>query len=324
MSIRDHAKPHEIAVLFAFLSAVGLTAALEFRWLLHRWLHRRETPCPRFWPFLGPSADRALTAALHAAAAGGLLCILYGRFIEPRWLAVRFIEIHSEKVLAQTGRLRIAHLSDFHSEQTPIVEIKAAEAAAKLKPDLIVVTGDFINTEAGLPTARRALEILSRAGPLFLVTGNFDIGLLPDNAFKGIPATVLDRQTIELTIRGTPVRITGLPVENEGYFPLILRKLPRKPALDIFLDHYSDLIDAASQAGFDLYLAGHTHGGQVRLPWYGALVTLAKTGKEYESGLYLVRSTTLHVSRGLGMMGEQAPRVRFLCRPELTIIDLVP
>ena len=60
---------------------------------------------------------------------------------------------------------------------------------------------------------------------------------------------------------------------------------------------------AASRAGFDLYLAGHTHGGQVRLPWYGALVSLAKTGKKHESGLYRVGRTTLHVSPVLGMMG---------------------
>jgi predicted MPP superfamily phosphohydrolase len=70
--------------------------------------------------------------------------------------------------------------------------------------------------------------------------------------------------------------------------------------------------------------AGHIHGGQVALPFYGALVTLSRTGKTYESGLYRVGGTWLHVSRGLGMEGGHIPRVRFWARPEVTVIEAYP
>ena len=83
-------------------------------------------------------------------------------------------------------------------------------------------------------------------------------------------------------------------------------------------------VNAAAENGADLCLAGHIHGGQVRLPWYGAIVTLSKTGKKYEAGLYRVKDTWLYVNRGIGMEGSCAPRVRFNCRPEVTVLDMVP
>ena len=74
----------------------------------------------------------------------------------------------------------------------------------------------------------------------------------------------------------------------------------------------------------DLYCAGHTHGGQVALPLYGALITLSKYGKRYEAGLYHEKDTWLYVNRGIGMDGGFAPRVRFWSVPELTVIDIRP
>ena len=76
-------------------------------------------------------------------------------------------------------------------------------------------------------------------------------------------------------------------------------------------------------AGVDLQLSGHTHGGQVRLPLYGALLTLSAMGKRFEAGLYRLGEMALYVNRGLGMEGGAAPRVRFLCRPEITVFDLL-
>ena len=94
-------------------------------------------------------------------------------------------------------------------------------------------------------------------------------------------------------------------------------------AVHIFAHHYPDEIYEAAKHGVDLYLAGHTHGGQVALPLYGALVTLSRYGKRFEAGLYHVGETALYVSRGIGMEGGTAPRVRFWARPEIAVIDLV-
>lgn len=92
-------------------------------------------------------------------------------------------------------------------------------------------------------------------------------------------------------------------------------------AYKIFLYHYPDGIRAASAKGLDLFLAGHTHGGQIRLPFYGALVTASTLGKQFEYGHYVVGKTHMNVSSGIEMTGLP---VRFLTPPEVAVIDVVP
>jgi predicted MPP superfamily phosphohydrolase len=94
-------------------------------------------------------------------------------------------------------------------------------------------------------------------------------------------------------------------------------------ALRLLLFHSPDIAQDASEAGVDLYLCGHTHGGQVRLPFYGALITSSALGKKYEMGRYEIGPMTLYVSRGIGVEGASAPRARFLCSPEVILWSLV-
>jgi uncharacterized protein len=77
-------------------------------------------------------------------------------------------------------------------------------------------------------------------------------------------------------------------------------------------------------SNIDLYLCGHTHGGQIRLPFYGAIVTSSVTGKEFEKGLYSTGRTNLYVSAGVGLEGKSAPRMRLLCRPEAIFWTIRP
>jgi hypothetical protein len=79
---------------------------------------------------------------------------------------------------------------------------------------------------------------------------------------------------------------------------------------------------AAATLGVDLYLAGHTHGGQWRLPGFGAILTSSRHWKRYEAGSYREDKTHLYVSRGIGMEGFGAPRARLFCPPEVVVIDL--
>jgi len=74
----------------------------------------------------------------------------------------------------------------------------------------------------------------------------------------------------------------------------------------------------------DVYLCGHTHGGQIALPFYGALTTLSKHGKKYEAGLYHEGNTRLYVNRGIGLEGGKAPPMRFFARPEITVFEIGP
>jgi predicted MPP superfamily phosphohydrolase len=87
------------------------------------------------------------------------------------------------------------------------------------------------------------------------------------------------------------------------------------------LYHYPDLIDRLASKQVDLLLAGHTHGGQIALPFFGAIVTLSKGWKRYERGLYRVGESYLYVNRGLG---TDLPAIRFFARPEIAVIDLIP
>jgi len=80
----------------------------------------------------------------------------------------------------------------------------------------------------------------------------------------------------------------------------------------------------AVELGVNLYLCGHTHGGQISLPLYGALATSSKYGKRYEAGLYQQQHTRLYVSRGLGVEGMGAPRARFCSPPEVILWTLEP
>ena len=92
----------------------------------------------------------------------------------------------------------------------------------------------------------------------------------------------------------------------------------------MILPHHSpDYIEEASRAGFDPYFAGHTHGGQVRIPGYGAILVLSKYGKRYEAGLYSRDRTWMYVNRGLGLESGWSPRVRLFCRPEVTVLEVV-
>ena len=105
--------------------------------------------------------------------------------------------------------------------------------------------------------------------------------------------------------------------------PQILEAIPPQD-FTVFLSHVPGEIYQVARHKADLYCAGHTHGGQVALPFYGALITLSRFGKRFEAGLYRVEETRRYVNRGVGMEGGRAPRVRFVARPELTVIDPVP
>jgi hypothetical protein len=85
-----------------------------------------------------------------------------------------------------------------------------------------------------------------------------------------------------------------------------------------------DLLPEAAALGIDLVLSGHTHGGQWRLPGFGALLTNSRYGKRYEAGHYVQAGTHLYVSRGLGMEGFGTPRARFFCPPEVVALTLLP
>jgi predicted MPP superfamily phosphohydrolase len=272
----------------------------------------------KIWPV--SVADRVI---LFLAAAG-VVCMAYGRLIEPYWLDTSYVEIRSSKIPAGRRPVRIVHFSDLHSEARPRLERELVPAVAKERPDLIVFTGDALNYSAGLPLLREVMSALAKIAPTLAVRGNWDTHFSAHlDLFGQTGARELNGDVVRMEIAGTAVWIAGLAFDNAAALSDTVRSIPANE-FSVLLYHLPDLMPEVAAERIDLYCAGHTHGGQVALPFYGAMITLAKFGKRYEAGLYHEGDTWLYVNRGIGMEGGPAPRVRFWSRPELTVIDIRP
>lgn len=302
-----------------FVSLVGtvyvLTVAIGVRWLLFKLIRR---PLSLSW---GQVWSQRIILGL---ALIGLLCMAYGYFVEPYWPSITHVQIKTSKLAPGSRPVRLVHLSDLHTDPQPRLEDRLPGLIAQQRPDLIVFTGDSINSPEALPLFKQCLTKLAAIAPTFAVRGNWDARAWRRlDLFGGTGVRELDGDAAAVDVRGSSVWIAGVAVEHEERLEHALNAIP-SGALTVFLYHSPDLIPEIAQRQVDLFCAGHTHGGQVALPWYGALVTLSKFGKQYEAGLYRVNQTWLYVNRGIGMEGGGTPRVRFCARPEITVIELVP
>jgi len=188
---------------------------------------------------------------------------------------------------------------------------------------LIFFLGDAINSTWALGPFKQLMLTLHNIAPVVVVPGNQDRGAWWEShdVYGGTGVINLTNAAMLRTIRGTSLYVWG-----QDFYPSHL--LPREPppppgAFTILLQHSPDLMEDAVRAHFDLYLAGHTHGGQIALPFYGALITNSRYDKKYESGVFHEGSTTLYVNRGIGFAKWPQPEARFFARPEVTVIDLV-
>jgi predicted MPP superfamily phosphohydrolase len=254
----------------------------------------------------------------------GTACIVYGFTVEPTWVEVTRHRVALSRWPAGAPTVRIVHLSDLHVDATPGNEEDVPDLVAAENPDLVAFTGDSLNALAGRDRCLRCLARLAKIAPVYAVQGNWDVVQFDGvRVLEDAPVRLLDRSFAEVEVRGVRLVLAGLRFGRDDEVPAFLATLPRDRPV-VFLHHTPDPILELADGGVDLVLAGHTHGGQVRLPGYGALLTLARHGKRFEAGLYREQDTWLYVTRGIGMEGSPAPRVRFLCRPEVTVIDLVP
>jgi predicted MPP superfamily phosphohydrolase len=226
--------------------------------------------------------------------------------------------------------MRIVHLTDLHIARTGLREEKLLQLVEAQQPDLIVLTGDYLNLSnlddpIALEDARELLAQLSAPLGVYAVSGSVDAPYHMRALFSGLAITVLDNEVVPVPTKDGLLYIVGITNSsrnNDAYDLAVLMDEVPDSAYSILLYHTPDLIEHAEDEGVDLYFAGHTHGGQIRLPFYGAIFTSSAYGKQYEMGYYAVGDTILYVSRGIGMEGSIAPRARFLCPPEVVVLDL--
>jgi hypothetical protein len=281
--------------------------------LLRRWARRHHG---RFHARCSPSVvwlERSvLTAAALIASAAGY------SFWEPYWPEVERVTLPSPK-LAPGEPIRLVQLSDLHSDAKLRLENSLPDIVAGLRPDLIVFTGDAVNTSRGLEHFRGVMVRLAKVAPTFAVRGNWDVWWFPRaNLYGGTGVRELTSEAISLEIRGQALSVVGVPVDSESEIPRLLRQVPPE-RFTILLHHFPAAVTWAKRA--DLHLAGDTHGGQIRLPWIGSLLRISRDGIWKPEGLGRWGQTSIYVNRGIGMEGSLPP-VRFLCRPEITLFEL--
>ncbi len=258
---------------------------------------------------------------------------IYATWIEPFNLNVTHQKIHPPAWTPQRP-LRLLHISDLHFEGLSPREKRLLEITQTLKPELIVFTGDYLNLSSvhDPQVHAQAREYLAQfKAPLgvYAVAGTpaVDIPELIPHIFAGLPIRWLSQEAVAIPWDGNKIWLLGMrSTYDETQDIATLAKLMHehipKGATSLLLYHTPDLMPHAAQLGITLYLAGHTHGGQIRLPLYGALLTSSRWGKRYEMGRYQENKTTLYVNRGVGVEGAGATRARFLAPPEVVLWEL--
>lgn len=255
-------------------------------------------------------------------------CFAFYAFkIEPDWVQVTRVQVPIAQLPPAFQGYRIVQISDLHvDEWMTAARLRQVVAIAnRQQPDLLALTGDFVtqNPEQYAATLTEVLQELQPRDQTVAVLGNHDHWQNPEITEKALRAagiTVLNNAVETLDRDRSQLAIAGLDDYWVGATRLepVLEQLPAQvPA--ILLIHEPDFADtSAATQRFALQLSGHSHGGQVRIPFWGPPI-LPPLGQKYPAGRYQVGNMMLYTNRGVGAV---KPRVRFNSRPEITVFSL--
>ena len=281
---------------------------------------------------------------LLAIAAVGALCIAYGVFVERR--AYRVVRLDLAILPADApDTLTMLHLSDLHFVRD---DARKAAFLRSLPPaDVTVVTGDFLAEPEAVEAAVEAVRAVRGRNASWFVLGSNDYYApqplnpfayfvprsrrRPTRAIRGRgPALIAQLEAdgwrdltnlhADVELKGLPVELLGLDDAHMGRQDLRLAPRGAPGRFGIAVMHSPDPAPETVACGYELVVAGHTHGGQVRLPLVGALVTNSHLPRRLVSGLVRMNGAVVHISAGLGT-SKYAP-FRFLCPPEATLLEM--
>jgi len=270
--------------------------------------------------FLKFTAGSALAAG--TAGAGGLF---YGMRLETEWLETTRVEIPVPELGPGMDGLRVALIGDFHLYPHTRLEFirQVVEEAIRLKPDLVVLAGDFVQGEVEViwDLAPELGRIDSALGS-FAVLGNHDHWKGPDVVALGLRKSgiqVLHNTGLPIHFQGTELFLAGVDDAWSGRPDLQAALDRHRDGLPVLLlSHEPDPADGyCRDPRIAIQLSGHSHGGQVRIP-FGRSPFCPPLGRKYDMGLYRVRQAFLYTNRGIGVTVP----IRINCRPELTEIVL--
>lgn len=282
--------------------------------------------------------SRASLGALGLLAGGaGLGLLAYAAGVEPYAIETVHLDLFAPRLPEVFDGYTICQVSDLHTHHFGRRERILETLLRSLPPaDLVAVTGDMVHTPAGIPPFLTLAQAFQARDGVYAIFGNSEHknGVRP-YAFSQTLAengiTPLLNRHVRLTRGESQIILAGVddPVNDKDDVALALADAP-DDLFTVLLMHSPDSVAEAVLHGVDVVLSGHTHGGQIRLPWYGALYTHSRLGRRMSDGYYSRRRlrhaigirpgrTQLYVSRGIGTSGLA---LRFLTRPELTIITL--
>lgn len=269
----------------------------------------------------------------------GVVCIVgcYSFFVEPRWLKVEQVVLPLERLPAELDGLRIVHLSDLHLRRAPgpgSVQSRALAVAREFNADLVVITGDVMHYLARRAEGALALSELRARRGVFACLGNHEHDFTNfTRVWKSVREPVDPEEWRELyaqagitllvnearPLPGSQAWIAGVDdlYSSEADLETTLGGIPQD-AFCLLISHDPDIVDEPQVDRVDLVFAGHTHGGQCRLPLLGPVIAPCKHKRKRAAGLSRWNGVWLYVSRGLG----SGAFPRLFCRPEVTLITL--
>lgn len=270
------------------------------------------------------------TRFIQVSLSLGLLIslILYSVLIEPNWIEINYLQLTLPHLAPQFERYRIVQISDIHTDrwmnQARLSRI--FRLINEQQPDLVAITGDFAtrNQQRFLPNLAATIGQLTPKDKTVAVLGNHDYWVDPEAVKQILEQTdivnldntvyTLKRGTATLYVAGVDDIFVG-----KDRLDLVLKQLPSNGSA-ILLAHEPDFAESSAATGrFDLQLSGHSHAGQIRLPFLKPFL-LPSLGEKYYAGLYQVGKMILYTNRGIG---TNILPLRFNVRPEITVFTLV-
>jgi hypothetical protein len=278
--------------------------------------------------------DRRKTAELAGVLAAGVgaASLVDGFLIEPFHVAVVELEVTLPELPRAFDGIRILQLSDLHFRRKPRLQARLLALASAGTPDLVVITGDLIDRERDIDSCLAFLAGLHARTrtPVVTVPGNWEHRVFSTKAEiakwyarvrSEAGAAVLINESMFFRRADELFWVVGTDDPYFGHADLdaSFKGVPDS-AFALVLTHAPEAFEElAERPAARLILAGHTHGGQVRLPFIGALRVPSRYGTRFAHGLFKLGDTVFYVNAGIGT--SHLP-VRFLCRPELTFITV--
>ncbi|MDY6877196.1 MAG: metallophosphoesterase [Chloroflexota bacterium] len=299
-----------------------------------------------FWGLLGAALlarwrGRRRSVKVHTRSAVILFLIVNLGFtamqldayvVEPLLVETTELALAFDDLVPAAPPVRVVHITDTHIERSSFREEMVIQRVNALQPDLILLTGDYLNLSylsdpMSAAHFRQFVAQLKAPYGIYGVRGSVEPTLESMVwLVEGTDIVWLEQEAVTVDVRGQPVTLVGVACSHRQELDAarLTQALDGLPAdaFTLLLYHSPDLIREASEHKVDLYLGGHTHGGQLRLPFYGAIITSSMYGRRYAAGLFEENSTKMYISRGLGFEGGGMPRARFLCRPEIVFFEL--